>query len=220
MVDRILEHWQSLTLFFQREVLEERLPAAVSILESLRNPVTKLYMLFLSHVLNIITKCNLELQSENPKVPLLLDRILTMHTLFLKAFIKPEILNKYAAKDISVTNPHNFLEIDSVYCGTMVNVFVVEPNTHISNAELQSFKVNCLGFYTEFCKQVKSRFNFNNKYLLFAKQFTPKIAVTGNILSIAPTILELFPNIKWICRKLRLNGKVYRLEKNLKILRI
>ncbi|XP_018567959.1 uncharacterized protein LOC108908408 [Anoplophora glabripennis] len=39
VVNRILDHWSSLTLFFQRAFLEDNLPAAENILLGLRNPI-------------------------------------------------------------------------------------------------------------------------------------------------------------------------------------
>lgn len=46
VVNRILEHWNSLTLFFQRQSLEEKCTNATALLAALRNPVFKLYFFF------------------------------------------------------------------------------------------------------------------------------------------------------------------------------
>ncbi|XP_050300186.1 LOW QUALITY PROTEIN: uncharacterized protein LOC126738788 [Anthonomus grandis grandis] len=87
VVDRILEHWNSLILFFQRAALEDNLPSARSILNALQNIEYKLYLLFLDYVLELINKVNMELQLESPKLPILLNRILALHrTLKQKTF--------------------------------------------------------------------------------------------------------------------------------------
>ncbi|CAH2002280.1 unnamed protein product [Acanthoscelides obtectus] len=53
-VDRLLENWDALRLFFQSEYLEEDLHATKSIMDSLENPIFKVYFTFLSYVLEQI----------------------------------------------------------------------------------------------------------------------------------------------------------------------
>lgn len=48
VTERVLEHWASLTLFFQHEVLGEGITQAQEILENFKNKIVKCYLLFLS----------------------------------------------------------------------------------------------------------------------------------------------------------------------------
>ncbi|CAH1366273.1 unnamed protein product, partial [Tenebrio molitor] len=75
---RILEHWPSLFLFFQKAALGDDLPAARTIFNALQNDIFKLYLQFLEFNLKLITDLNQELQSESPKMPLLLNRITSL----------------------------------------------------------------------------------------------------------------------------------------------
>ncbi|CAG9814695.1 unnamed protein product [Phaedon cochleariae] len=67
VVEIILKHWNSLRLFFQREALEGNLPSARAILNALNNQEYKIYFLFLSFVLELITKVDIELYSQKPQ---------------------------------------------------------------------------------------------------------------------------------------------------------
>jgi hypothetical protein len=57
---------------------------AKSISGALRNGIFKVYLLFLSFTLELITKVNLEFQSEQPKLPIMLERILSLYSAFVK----------------------------------------------------------------------------------------------------------------------------------------
>ncbi|XP_066969329.1 protein FAM200C-like [Macrobrachium rosenbergii] len=65
VVNRVLEQWSALILFFQSEALESQVQSAAHILNALNNPVFKLFFSFLSYVLPIINKMNREFQSES-----------------------------------------------------------------------------------------------------------------------------------------------------------
>ncbi|KAJ8930686.1 hypothetical protein NQ314_016491, partial [Rhamnusium bicolor] len=64
VVKRILEQWSALQLFFTSKFLDERLLAVEQIHQALHDPFTKLYFMFLNHVLVKITTLNPYFQSE------------------------------------------------------------------------------------------------------------------------------------------------------------
>lgn len=65
-VGRILDDWNSLTLFFTSAALQKRIPSAQSILNALKIPIYKMYCLFLGYISEIINDLNMEFQSEKP----------------------------------------------------------------------------------------------------------------------------------------------------------
>ncbi|XP_074038465.1 protein FAM200B-like [Leptinotarsa decemlineata] len=198
VVDRILEHWNSLQLFFQREALEENLPSGKQILNALTNHMYKLYLLFLSYVLKLINTVNVELQSSQSKVPLMLGKIKSLYKTFIKCFIKKEVIEDFERKSsidkINVTDPHNYIPIESTYFGAKVDA-LLKQDINIHMQELTSFKLRCLEFYTEICTQIKERFDFSDKILSFASNFIPETACEGSIRSIAEFI-NFFPHIE------------------------
>lgn len=65
VVDRILEQWTSLKLYFISCNLEYNIVSAKELAEELDNPKNKLYFIFLSYALKITNNMNLEFQAEN-----------------------------------------------------------------------------------------------------------------------------------------------------------
>lgn len=197
VVDRILEHWQSSTLYFTRASLEENLPNARNILAGLNNPEYKMYMLFLSYVLDLVTKLNIELQSETSKVPILLERMSTFYKSLLRNFIKAEVTKNTEFDRINVEYPHNFKEIDTVYCGGKSDAFILDSirKNKTSQTVIGNFKRHVLSFYIELCKQVKNRFNFEDNCLMYASNFSPSKMKLKTVDSVSDFV-NLFPQIE------------------------
>jgi hypothetical protein len=72
-----------------------------------RNPVFKLYLYFLSHVLQRVTQMNMNLHSDKPKLLELLGNITTLHKTILKCYIKPEQrVGDLNIGSVMINNPH------------------------------------------------------------------------------------------------------------------
>ncbi|CAH1153894.1 unnamed protein product [Phaedon cochleariae] len=169
----LLEHWNSLRLFFQREALEDNLPSARAILNALNNQEYKIYFLFLSYVLELITKVNIELQSETPKLPIFLNRITTLYKTILKCFIKKTLIQKIETEYIDVNNPSNYVSLENVHVGAKLDALIKSGYLNLSLPVSNNFRQRALDFYVEFCNQVKQIFKFNDPYLKYASNFTP-----------------------------------------------
>lgn len=170
---RVLEHWSSLTLFFQRAALADNLSNAKSILNALRNPVYKLYILFLSYILDLIVKVNLELQSISSKFPILLETTTSLYKVILKNYVKREVINRELF--IHVNHPYNYINLNDVYSGAKTEAFLISESEKRSlcKEEIENFQKHMLAFYIEVTQKISNRFNFNNNYLIFAANFAP-----------------------------------------------
>jgi len=93
VVNRILEQWSALELFFTRAALEDNLQSAKTILNALRNPIYKIYYMFLSFILEIINKINLLFQNRKPLITQLLTLIKKYYMLILKCYFKKDYIN-------------------------------------------------------------------------------------------------------------------------------
>ena len=65
VIDRILEQWEALSLFFQTEATTDEVDGATKILQTMKTPGTKRMLLFLSNVLAKVNRLNVEFQSES-----------------------------------------------------------------------------------------------------------------------------------------------------------
>lgn len=92
VVNRILEQWTAIELFFTHAALEDNLQSAKTILNALRNPIYKIYYSFLSFILEIINKINLLFQSRKPLITQLLTSIEKYYILILKCYFKNDYI--------------------------------------------------------------------------------------------------------------------------------
>ena len=78
VVNRILEQWAALIMYFEDVSTDPdkyTYKNSKALSDGLKAPQNKLYFLFLSYVLSIINKLNIEFQSETPKIHILYKRI-------------------------------------------------------------------------------------------------------------------------------------------------
>lgn len=172
-------------MFFEKAIKEDSLPTTKNILNGLNNNAFKIYFLFLSYVLELITKINLEFQSESPQLPYLLERVTNLYKIILRSFIKKDILKRKNISDILLENPDNYILLNEMYFGAKIDAFLKNSESKLEKKELHDFKLRALSFYIELCKQIKMRFDFNNPHLKFAANFTVQNALSGDIISIA-----------------------------------
>ncbi|XP_045110002.1 uncharacterized protein LOC123503942 [Portunus trituberculatus] len=70
-VDRILEQWEALKLYFKNNIAEERLKSVEYILKDLNDPSVFLYLNFLNFILPSFSRLNLMFQRDGPTIDLL-----------------------------------------------------------------------------------------------------------------------------------------------------
>lgn len=134
------------------------------------------------------------MQSEQPKLPLLLERIISLYKILLKCFIKRDLLEKCPIEKINVKNPNNYIELENMFFGAKVDALLSQDTT-IEKQEIHNFRLNALSFFIELTTQLKERFDFNDIHLKYASNFTPTNATAGKILSIA-NFVNLFPSVE------------------------
>lgn len=127
--------------------------------------LTKLYLLFLQHVLRIVNEMNLEFQSEKPKIQYLYPTMESAFRTILDFYIQPEYLGKHSVTEIQYRNPSNFAELENVYLGAKCIEMLTSRNLSLSKEEEHSFRVDCLNFYVECAHQIYTRFPFNSDYI-------------------------------------------------------
>lgn len=94
--------------------------------------------------------------------------------------------------ELNFTNPNNHLNLENIYIGAQSDLVIKQYN--LKDNELKVIKINCLNFYIELCKQIKSRFNFKHTILQNLNILNPVVATSGEIESITEIIMK-FPNI-------------------------
>ncbi|EEZ98954.1 hypothetical protein TcasGA2_TC004808 [Tribolium castaneum] len=196
VMDRIILLWDSLQLHFTNflfESLRNALDCETKLLEGLRNPVYKMYLLFLSYILGIVNQIILQFQSEGTQIHLLYNKFTALYNTVLRNYIKKSVIDKTELPKIALANPDYFVELDNLYMGANVDLFIQQIN--IDATEDQKFRTNILSFYIELANQIRKRFNFEDKFLMFLSTFEPKVAMSGEIPSIVKSNLYFGNNI-------------------------
>lgn len=192
-VKRLLEQLPALKLFFTQAALEDRLMAPESILQRLNDPLGKLYLEFLDHVLPIFNDLNKEMQAENPKIYTLHSRVsAVLHTIF-ECYMKPNYLKSTPLSSIRVRDPNNFLPLEDMHLGGRVTASL-QSCQDIDKQLLDGFRLRCLDFYIEGASQILKRFNINDPVLTSLKTLDPQSILMKTVPSIAPLAAH-FPNL-------------------------
>ncbi|KAG5882632.1 hypothetical protein JTB14_001822 [Gonioctena quinquepunctata] len=134
-----------------------------------------------------------EFQSESFRAHILLPRIRSIYTTVLNNFMKASYVKNCNLDKVAFL-PENYLELNNIYFGADCEVLILKKS--VPEDDLKSFRVRCLSFYIELCKELKSRFKFNDPVLNFVQNLDPKI-VTKSPKSIIPIYLKfrsLFSN--------------------------
>lgn len=149
-------------------------------MNALHNPVYKLYLLFLPYVPELIVKLNIELRSEQVRIPLILGKVSLLYKTILKNFVKRNIISSAPLDSVPINNPNVNANLD--YEGK-VDPFLKDEESVgiIEKTVLHNFKLRCLDFCIELANQIKKRFKFYDLHLNFVSKFTPDIAVSGKI---------------------------------------
>lgn len=190
-----MEQWEALILYFTnlsfdaKKDIEAIKPDAI--LQSLRNPITKLYFLFLSHSLKLINTLNLQFQSEISMVHLIHTKMSGLFKSIVRCFMKKEYVDSFQQlSEIDIDDEANHISLDEMFVGTECELFISKKE--INQQHLRDAKKNIKLYYMELAHQIKRRFDFDNPKLKMLGNFDPKIAVSGNISSLVQS-LKTFP---------------------------
>lgn len=186
-------NWDALTLYFRMECEQDDLASTRNILKSLEHPIYKIYCSFLSYVLDLVNKFNLEFQAEKPQLFTLSTKVSDLYRNLLRNFLKKEYIDRTNLKSINTSDPSNFVTLESMYFGTKAELLLHKEG--VDQVEIHNFRLRALEFYIELSQQIKKRFNFSDDVLNFLKILDPKVAVSGDVPSIAVTSLQYFPNL-------------------------
>jgi hypothetical protein len=205
-VNRILEQFEALKLYFSAEINVSKAPGAEEIYQLLINPVNKLYLQFLEYVLPTFNSANLEFQSEIPKIQYLYSKMSGAYKLLLSYYIKPDYLKNTDVTKLQYRNPSNFLPLENIYLGPKVAIEL--NNKVLSNAQQHELRKNCLSFYVEAAHQIYKRFSFNSKEAQLIKSLSflvpSNIAKTDSIGSVAGSFPNIVTDINDLDREFRL----------------
>ena len=94
-VQRILERWSALELYFKHSALHDRLVKSQNLFAALQNPIFKLYFQFLAFVLPKFTRFNKLFQSETPNIHFLSSYLAPTYKGFLSCYLSSTYIHTW-----------------------------------------------------------------------------------------------------------------------------
>jgi hypothetical protein len=100
VIERIIEQWEALSLFFQSEAAVDKVDGAGQILQTMAMPGTKHMLLFVGYILGKVNYMNIEFQAENFRLHKIYSSLTSQYRYLLSLFIKDEVLQSTNLADI------------------------------------------------------------------------------------------------------------------------
>lgn len=193
-VERLLNQWNALKLYFTSQYSVDRLQASQFLFEQLSDPITKLYFAFLNYILSLVNKLNVIFQSEAPIIHKFHANCTLAYTSILSCFVKPVLL-KGNVTEIDVRNPANHLPLNQLYMGTdAARLLVSDAYKNVKKEMIGACFHRCQQFLVELCSQLKKRLPLNHPLVRQLSFLNPQLAISGTIASIADVAAE-FPQV-------------------------
>lgn len=150
----------------------ERLHSVEKIYQTLSDPYTKLYFLFLDFILPKVTQINEFFQSDKVIIAEVYDKMEYMYKEILYSFLKRPYIDQNNLENVDPENQNYFLELNVLYLGVKV---LNELNSDQLRPDLKQFFLQkCREFLSKLCSELKKRFHFQNNFLKKLTIFKPK----------------------------------------------
>lgn len=199
-VNRILEQWDALKLYFHAEyLLDKKQHVSVEFLHNCLNDNNlKLYFYFLDFVLPIVNKFNKIFQGDYPTIHRLYKDMSEFYTSLLSCYLKKYYVKTSELKNLDPKNAMYFLEFKDMYLGVKVstNIDILKRQSSLpqQSSLFNDFFTRCQEFFIELCSQLKLRLPFEHEIFRDLTFLEPHVAVSGEFRSLSQ-LLENFPNI-------------------------
>ena len=157
-VQRLIEQWDALVLYFQSVTNTDNLLSSQNILSQLQNPICKLYLHFLNFVLPKFTELNLMFQSSKMSLHCLSRGLSTIYREFLSCYMMEGYWKRNDLKDVDPTSQVNFLPLTRMYMGAKVTLLLATAEYKQRPVDVQYFLSKVQEFFVEAICQIRQRF--------------------------------------------------------------
>jgi len=186
VVNRVVEQWPALKLFFLNEINSSKNDQAQLIYKQMNNVFNYLFLLFLKIILPYFTDLNKDMQSEKPKIHELYGKIANLCRCIMEIFIDKNYIKQCKSlQTVQYKNPHNFVPLQNLDLGIEIENYL-EKHSDIPLAEIEKFKLRCVDFLIESLDQIFQRFSFDRIDLQEMRTLIPTNIIYDSSSSIIP----------------------------------
>lgn len=200
VVDRILEQWNALRLFFDHEWLNERLMAVEEIHRQLNNPFMKGFYLFLQWALPKFTNLNKYFQSENVIVTSMHSHMVVAYKDLLNSYMKRAYVAKTPLHEIDPAATEEYEKLENIYLGVGVMKQLQEAEVLRYPELISDLKKRCCDFLSTGCVQIRKRYDFGDNLLAMIAVLNPEKALSVAERDTTPSLLPSTTKLPRVCQ--------------------
>ena len=176
VIATIIEQYDALFSYFQKESNVDKVDGARKILETLTNCGTKHMLLFLQYILQKVNALNIEFQSEHFRLHVLHAMVTTEYKSILSCFIKDEVIRSRKLSLIDPQDVRNQKSTNDEYLGGQALAHLINQPFQDENGT-KRFKADCLRFLIELSNQMRKKLPLEENGLIAKLNvLNPKIA--------------------------------------------
>lgn len=197
VIQRILEQWDALRLYFDEQWVSHRLRNSETIHISLNDPAIKGYFMFLEWVLPKITTMNTFFQSDKTIITKVYEKMKMAYKELLLTYCRHDYVNNSDIADINPNPPDDSLllvPLDSIYLGVSLSNHLAKPEI-VASGMVRDFKLNCRKFLIKLCCEIRQRFNFRDPVFSQIIALDPENALSCRYRNTVPTLVNLMRNM-------------------------
>lgn len=193
-VNRILEQWIPLKLFFQGQYLTDKQQnvSCEFLYNSFNDNLILLYFYFLDFVLPIVNKFNIIFQGDYPVTHTFFKDMSSFFRSILSCFMKSTYVKATNLSDLDPDASMHYLPLNEMYLGVNVakNLYKIQGNQTI----VHDFFKRCQLFFINLSNQLKSRLPLDKELFKELQFLDPQVVVYQEFSSLI-NLLSKFPNI-------------------------
>lgn len=178
VVERLLEQWDALHLYFNEKWLSEKMLSAEAIFHQLNDPFTKLYMFFLEWILPKFTVLNQYFQTDHIVLNTLHEKMEISYKDLLMIYMNREYVLRTPVSELDPMCMHQFLKHSDIYLGIKIMNHILLDTVKRRQDLLTNFYSNCIEFLKVSCVQIKKRYDFSDPILPLLNILTPCVALS------------------------------------------
>lgn len=177
VVERLLEQWDALRLYFSEKWLSEKLLSAKAILNQLNDPFTKSYMYFLKWISPKFTVLNQYFQTDHIVLNTLHEKMEISFKDLLMIYMNREYVLRTPVPELDPTCMNQFLKHSDIYLGVKIMNHISLDIVKRRQDLVTNFYSHCVEFLKVSCVQIKKRYDFSDPLLPLLNILTPCVAL-------------------------------------------
>lgn len=190
-VERLLQQWNAIKLYFQGRAFEERLLVVDFINEKMQDPSIYCYLRFLNYILSHISKFNLIFQSKTPTLHLIHDNISELYKFLLCTFSHEHMVSRLRLHEIDPSDELIHKPLSQLYLGSDLHAIFQRPEYLVRGNMILDIRQRCKRFLIVLCKEIRKRFELDNQLWQLAAYLHPKRVISSAVRTEMPSLRDL-----------------------------